>query len=203
MIGIMADSHGQPETIAAALGVLTNIDCRPIYHLGDVCDSTHPETAEACLGPLQDPRVIIIKGNNDQAIVANHIGQARPPVSPEVLQYLKNLPLIKYHLNAIFAHSLPFVCEMGLSSMIGNMGDRETRRFFKEFPDRVIFRGHSHSPEIVWLRGQQIARRSLVAGAKFELTEKIPCVVTCGALTRGFCMVWNPAENAIECLSFR
>jgi len=57
----MADSHGQPETIAAALGVFTNIDCRPIYHLGDVCDSTHPETAEACLGPLRDFGVIIIK----------------------------------------------------------------------------------------------------------------------------------------------
>ena len=98
MIGIMADSHGQPETITAALGMLTDIDCRPIYHLGDVCDSTHPETAEACLGPLRDSRVIIIK---------------------------------------------------------------------------------------------------------IELTEKIPCVVTCGALTRGFCMAWNPEENVIECLSFR
>ena len=115
MIGIMADSHGQPETITAALGMLTNIDCRPIYHLGDVCDSTHPETVEACLGSLRDSRVIIIKGNNDQAIVANHIGQARPPVSPEILRYLRNLPLVKYHLNAIFAHSLPFVRELGVS----------------------------------------------------------------------------------------
>ena len=61
MIGIMADSHGQPETIVAALGVLVDRDCRPVYHLGDVCDSTHPETAEACLGSLRDPRVIIIK----------------------------------------------------------------------------------------------------------------------------------------------
>jgi len=33
----------------------------PIYHLGDVCDSTHPETTEACLGLLRDPGVIIIK----------------------------------------------------------------------------------------------------------------------------------------------
>jgi hypothetical protein len=98
MIGIMADSHGQPETIAAALGVFTDMDCRLIYHLGDVCDSTHPETAEACLGPLRDPRVITIK---------------------------------------------------------------------------------------------------------FELTEKISCVVTCGALTRGFVMVWDPAENVIGCHSFR
>ena len=83
MIGIMADSHGQAETIAAALGALKSIDCRFIYHLGDICDSTHPETAEACLSLLRDPRVIIIKGNNDQALVANHVGQARPPVSPE------------------------------------------------------------------------------------------------------------------------
>ncbi len=203
MIGIMADSHGRPEIIAAALAVFTDMDCRPIYHLGDVCDSSHPETAEACLDPLRDPRVIIIKGNNDQAIVANHFGQAKPPVSPGVLQYLSNLPLVKYHLNAIFVHSLPFVRELGLSSMIGDMGDREKRRIFKEFPDCVIFRGHSHSPEIVWLQGQQVASRFPVSGEKIELTEKIPCVVTCGALTRGFCMVWNPEENVIECLSFR
>ena len=203
MIGIMADSHGQPETISAALGKLTDIDCRPIYHLGDICDSTHPETAEACLGPLKDPRVIIIKGNNDHAIVANHIDQARSPVSPGILQYLRNLPLVKYHLNAIFAHSLPFVRELGLSSMIGNLGDHEARRIFEKFPDRVIFRGHGHSPEIVWLQGEQNASRPLVAGEKFHLSEKIPCVVTCGALTRGFCMAWNPEKNVIECLSFR
>ena len=203
MIGIMADSHGQPETITAALGMLTDIDCRPIYHLGDVCDSTHPETAEACLGRLRDPRVIMIKGNNDQALVANHIGQARPPVSPENLQCLRNLPLVKYHLNAIFAHSLPFVRELGLASMIGNLGDPEAHRVFKEFPDRVIFRGHGHSPEIVWLQGQQITSRSISTGEKFELTAKIPCVVTCGALTRGFCMAWDPEENVIKCLSFR
>jgi predicted phosphodiesterase len=63
MIRIMADSHGQPETIAAALGVFTDMDCQPIYHLGDVCDSIHPEAAEVCLGPSRDPRVIIIKSN--------------------------------------------------------------------------------------------------------------------------------------------
>jgi len=203
MIGIMADSHGQPETIVAALGMLTDRNCRPIYHLGDVCDSTHPETAEACLVPLRDPRVIIIKGNNDQAIVANHTGQQRSPVSPDILEHFRNLPLVKFHLNAIFAHSLPFVRELGLASMIGDIGDRETRRFFKEFPDRVFFRGHSHFPEIVWLRGQQIVRRSPSVGEKVELTEKIPCVVTCGALTSGFCMLWNPEDNVIECISFR
>ena len=201
MIGIMADSHGQPETISAALGLFLNLDCRPIYHLGDVCDSTHPETAEACLAPLRDPRVITIKGNNDQAIVANYFGLARPPISSQVLQFLRKLPSLKRYRNAVFTHSLPFVREMGPASMIGDMGDRQARRCFKEFPDRVIFRGHSHSPEIFWLHGRQIVRRSLAAGEKFELTDKIPCVVTCGALTRGLSMVWDPEADMVECLS--
>lgn len=203
MIGIMADSHGQAETIVTALAVLTDMDCRPIYHVGDVCDSTRPETAEACLGPLRDSGVIVIRGNNDQTIVANHSDRERSPVSAGGLQYLKNLPLVIYSQKAIFAHSLPFVREMGLSSMIGDMGCREKHRFFREFPDHVIFRGHSHSPEIAWLQGQQIASQSLVAGEKFNFAERFPCVVTCGALTRGHVMVWDPDENVIGCHSFR
>ena len=147
--------------------------------------------------------MITIKGNNDQTIVANHSGRERSPVSAEVLEYLKDLPLVIHYQKAIFAHSLPFVREMGLSSMIGDMGCREIHRSFREFPDHVIFRGHSHSPEIAWLQGQQIASQALAAGEKLNLAEKFPCVVTCGALTRGFVMVWDPAENVIGCHSFR
>ena len=199
MIGIMADSHGQAETIVTALAVLTAMDCRPIYHIGDVCDSTRPETAEACLKPLRESGVIVIKGNNDQTLVANHSGRDRAPVSAEVLQYLENLPLVMYYQKAIFA--LPFVREMGLSSMIGDMGCYEMNRFFREYPGHVIFRGHSHSPEIAWLQGAQIVSQVLAVGEKFNLAEKLPCVVTCGALTRGVVMVWDPAENVIGCHS--
>ena len=71
----MADSHGKPETILAALAAIKGLNCRSIYHLGDVCDSFHPETAESCLRPLQEHQVIAIKGNNDHAIVANNLGR--------------------------------------------------------------------------------------------------------------------------------
>ena len=197
----MADSHGQPQTIISALEMFRKMGCRPVYHLGDVCDSTHPETVEACLKPLRDDCVIMIKGNNDHAIVANHFGRKRSPVSTENLLFLKNLPLVKYHLNALFVHSRPFIHEMGLSSMIGDLGEGETRRFFKEFPSHILFRGHSHSPDLVWPKGRHFESRSPVAGEKFDLTDKIPCVVTCGALSRGLCMVWRPTVNVIECHS--
>ena len=110
---------------------------------------------------------------------------------------------MKHHLNALFVHSLPFTREMGLASMIGDLGEREKNRFINEFPGHIMFRGHGHSPEICWPLGQHFVSRSLVAGEKVDLTEKIPCAVTCGALSRGFCMTWRPDDNIIECLSIR
>ena len=203
LIGIMADSHGQADTIRDALAVFADAGCRSVYHLGDVCDSTHPETANVCVRLLQERRVKTIKGNNDQAIVANHIGRTKSPVSPEVLQVLKKLELVKYYQNAMFIHSLPFVRELGLSSMIGTMGPQEIRRFGNEFPGYILFRGHSHNPEIAWLQGRQVRVQSLSAGVQLDLSARIPCVVTCGALTRGLCLIWDPEENYIESLLIR
>ena len=201
LIGIMADSHGQPEVIRAALDLFKGRNCRSLYHLGDVCDSTRPDTAAACLEPLRKHRVITLKGNNDHAIVANHSGRQAGPAAASVLKYLRNLPLVAAFQNAVFTHSLPFDGELGLSCMIGAMGENEARRCFKEFPQHVIFRGHSHSPELLRLRSQRVEFRPLGAGEILNLHGKLPCVVTCGALTSGLCMVWDPQANLIECLS--
>ena len=133
-----------------------------------------------------------IKGNNDHAIVANYLDRKKPPVSPESLDYLKTLPLVQYYRNALFVHSLPFVRQLGLSSMIGAMGNIEVHRFCNEFPKHILFRGHSHSSEIICCRGQQTDTRPLAPRENFNLTGNIPCVVTCGSLTRGLCMIWNP-----------
>jgi predicted phosphodiesterase len=74
-IGIMADSHGQPGVITAALELFQREGCRLIYHLGDICDSDHPETADSCAEILRASNVTAIKGNNDHAISGNHTGE--------------------------------------------------------------------------------------------------------------------------------
>jgi predicted phosphodiesterase len=201
LIGIMADSHGQPETIKAVLAALSNLACRTVYHLGDVCDSAHPETAEVCLRLLQEQHVIMIKGNNDHAIIANNIDRRCPFAAPEVWRYLRAAPLIQFYQNAVFTHSLPFADTLGLSSMIGTLGENEALRSFNEFPHHIVFRGHSHSPEIVQPRGRGVTSHSLGPGEKVDLAGRIPSVVTCGALTRGLYMVWNPADNSIKSLA--
>ena len=199
----MADSHGQPGTILAALAALKELNCRTIYHLGDVCDSMHPETAESCLRPLQENQVITIKGNNDHVIVANNLGRKETSVSPAALEYLQSLPLFQTYPDSILTHSLPFAEELGLSCMIGTMSETETIRTFNAFPHHVVFRGHSHKPEILRLRGHRVESDTPIVGAKINLAGKLPCVVTCGALTRGLYMIWNPEENYIVSLSYK
>jgi predicted phosphodiesterase len=201
LIGIMADSHGQPDTIQAALEMLSKLACLAVYHLGDVCDSAHPETAEACLRLLQEQHVTMIKGNNDQAIIANNIDRQCPFAAPGVWRYLQAAPLIQFYQNAVFTHSLPFADTLGLSSMIGTLGKSEALRSFNEFPHHIIFRGHSHSPKIVQPQGRGVTSHRLGPGEKIDLAGRIPSVVTCGALTRGLYMVWNPADNSIKSFS--
>lgn len=201
LIGIIADSHGHPEPIQDALAALKSMSCRAIYHLGDVCDSTHPETAEACLRLLQHQDVLMIKGNNDHAIIANHTDRPIPFTARGWWRYLQAAPLIRFYSNAVFTHSLPFEDTMGLASMIGAMGENEALLTFKKFPHHLILRGHSHSPEIVQPRDRGVSSHSLAPGEKIDLAKKMPCVVTCGALTRGLYMVWNPLENSIRSLS--
>lgn len=201
MIGIMADSHGKLETIEACLEKLRGMNCRRIYHLGDVCDSTRPETVEACLRPLREHDVVTLKGNNEQAIVANHSARENTPVPKRTLAYLQKLPLVQYYQDAIFAHSLPFDRELGLACMIGAMGPNELRRFFGQYPQRVLFRGHGHSPELVCRQGQHIETIPLSVGDKIDLRARRPCVVTCGAASNGFFMAWNPQAKFVECFS--
>jgi predicted phosphodiesterase len=201
-VGIMADSHGQAETIVAAIAFLSAMACSPIYHLGDICDSLHPETAEACVRPLWESNVKAIKGNNDHAIVANQVGLKQATVPKKTLSFLRNLPLTMHYENAIFTHSLPFDRELGLASMIGAMGKNEANLFFEASPRGLLFRGHSHTPEIIRREGPSTLLQTLSAGEKVVLRGRLPSVVTCGALTRGLCMVWRPVENMIECLAF-
>ncbi len=201
-VGIMADSHGLAETIVKAIAFLSAMDCRPIYHLGDICDSVHPETTEACLRPLRESMVTAIKGNNDHAIVANQVGLKQETIPKKALKFLRNLPLRRQYENAIFAHSLPFERELGLASMVGAMGKNEASMFFKATPKGLLFRGHSHTPEIIWLKGRRILSQTISKGEKIGLEGRLPCVVTCGALISGLCMIWKPAEKLIESHSF-
>ena len=200
-IGIMADSHGQPEAIETAIELLKSHGCDTLYHLGDICDTRYPETADRCVQLLKVYRVRAVKGNNDHVVVVNHQHREDSPVSPETLAYLTGLPQRLEDDHVWFTHSLPFVEELGAAGMMWSMGFSEATRFFGDYPSMSLFRGHSHTPEIMYRKSGKVLSEPLLPGRETELSGKLPFVITCGALMNSVCMMWQPEAQVIQSLS--
>jgi predicted phosphodiesterase len=197
-VGLMADSHGEAGAIWQALDLFAARGCARIYHLGDICDSAHPETAAACLEPLRRRRVVALKGNNDHAAARLLLERGG---SAELAQRLAALPLSAHWRGAQMVHSLPFVEELGAAGLIGSMGVEQALRLFERSHHALVFRGHGHTPEMIWYRDAQVRVERLSAGDCIDLSLHRPCVLTCGALSSGFCMIWHPARRQAHCLA--
>ncbi|MBW1990262.1 MAG: metallophosphoesterase family protein [Deltaproteobacteria bacterium] len=191
----MADSHGDEKALAAAIRLLRDKRCATLVHLGDVCDSSLPETADACVDLVRGARVLCVRGNNDHLLLASRHGAAAGLVSEASFDFLEGLSPAREVAGAVMAHSLPFVGRMGLSAMVRDMGDAECALFFSEQPQGLVFRGHSHAPRVVRPGKGGLSRVPLAPGSPVRLLR--PAVVTCGALTRGTCLVWEPETGLL------
>ena len=201
-IGIMADSHGDYRSIASAIEIFNNTNCRMFYHLGDICDSAIPETVNRCLNILTKQKTIYaVKGNNDHIIAINHADRNNTCISQKSLNFLLNLPQSMEHKKEIYTHSLPFEKELGASGMSRGMGKNEIEHIFTRYPKHIIFRGHSHTPEIIWKNSKNIFKKNLVPFTTINISDKQPCIITCGATINGYCMVFDRDKTEITCLA--
>ncbi|MFZ5564154.1 MAG: metallophosphoesterase family protein [Thermodesulfobacteriota bacterium] len=201
LTGIMADSHGDVKALSAGIAVLKKTGCGPLFHLGDICDSAYPQTTEACVALLRDHDVLAVKGNNEHTVSVNYAGQESPVVSDATALFLGRLPMVRDFAGALFAHSLPFEKELGLSAMVRTMEKAEARAFFSQYPDGLLFRGHNHAPQILWQEHGKILAETLSPDQRIDLSRRRPCVVTCGALVDGLCMIWDPEEGWLQSIA--
>ena len=197
-VGVMADSHGEADAIESGIETLLARGCTRILHLGDICDSGKPLTVDRCVGILSRNGVVSLKGNNDYIVLINNAGKGHSPIPAPALEYLKALPCLLISGTAAFTHSLPFVKEMGASSMARGLEGEGVRYIFYATPHSVLFRGHSHTPEVFHLRDGRVVRRALKAGRPFTLDVSARYVVTCGALSEGYCLVWDKNSSSVE-----
>ena len=201
-IGIMADSHGDPESIDKGAVFLKQQGCATLVHLGDICDSNRLDTADACVYRVRTLGIVAVKGNNDHTLSADARGRRNAGIRPQTLSFLEDLPLSLTVGRATFVHSRPFVRRLGLSAMIGTIGKRDAENYFKENPEGLLLRGHSHTPEMIRRIDNQIHFAPVAAGQTIQLAGKRPCIVTCGTLTSGVVMLWETGEDRLTCCSF-
>ena len=135
-------------------------------------------------------------------MVVNNEGRQNAHLASTTIEYLKHLPLTNELGDTIMAHSLPFVKERGLSCMVGVLGHSETALFFQTYPHKVLFRGHSHYPEILRQRKHTFVTGKILPGETILVADMKPCIITCGALDQGFMMTWEPGKQTLSCHTF-
>ncbi len=201
-IGIIADSHGVAEKIELSISFLRSEGCQTIFHLGDICDSFHLAEAADCLNLLQHNRILAIKGNNDHVITCYHSTHEKLTLSRAQLAFLKHLPLVREYQDAVFAHSLPFERELGLSCMIRPLDELQIDLFFRRFPGKLLFRGHGHDPEMISTAFSSLDPQPLTTSEAIDLNLHHTALITCGALTDNYCAIWQPEDQKLFSLTF-
>ena len=196
-IGIMADSHGDATGITAAADYFRACGCTVSVHLGDICDTNRPQTAEACLNRLKTHHILGIRGNNDHTLLLNRSAQIRPAT----MAILREMPLTRQIGSALLTHSLPFASTMGPRCMSEDMRPAHIRHFFRVFRDMQLFRGHSHQPEIIQPGKTALRREKIVPDRRYPLPCGQAAVVTCGALSEGHGMIWDRRQETIELIA--
>jgi predicted phosphodiesterase len=199
MIGIMADSHGDATAIDNAAAFLEQEGCTALYHLGDICDTNRHDTADECVARIKDHGILAVKGNNDHSLAVDARGRPDDLLDRRTLSFLEDLPLIREVAEAELVHSRPDIQQLGMSAMIGTIGRREANAYFRENPQGLLFRGHSHQPEIICGTADGVRFTALAHGQVVDLAGKRPCIVTCGALMEGWVMIWNPRTDRLTC----
>jgi predicted phosphodiesterase len=194
LIGIIADSHGHVAQLSQAIDFLSEKKCKILIHLGDICDSVNFHTADECISIIQKHHVIAIRGNNDHAIFVNK----NKMISQSTLDYIQSLPLVIQSQTLTFAHSLPFVNALGLSCMIQNLNSHFLKLCFNSLGENaILFRGHSHQPEIIVQSVMGYQELKMDFPFTKELTRLFPCIISCGTVMKGHCMVYDPDDQIL------
>ncbi|MFH1985010.1 MAG: metallophosphoesterase family protein [Pseudomonadota bacterium] len=193
-VGVMADSHGSAAAIAAALAIFAANGCRRVVHLGDICDSESPATANAATRPLMDASVLTVMGNNEHAVLQRAGTQFE--IDVRVRAFMATLPLQIETEGHIFVHNRPFPDRLGVSCLMGEITAADCRRIDRRYQGVVLFRGHAHQPSVCHSALGPIPGGS-TAGETVVLTSGDNWVVTCGALQTGWYMIWHPGLRAL------
>jgi len=192
-IGIMADSHGNAALIARAAALLCARGCALCIHLGDIIDTTRPDTIDACLQALEAGRIKAIRGNNEHTLLLNRSAWLRRPAGDAI----RAMPFGRRIGPALLVHSLPFDEALGARCLLEDMDAGRLGWFFGAYPETTLFRGHSHRPEIVRSSKASLVRQPMPEGCPVSLAARQPAVITCGALADGRCMIWDRRQGIV------
>ena len=191
-IGIIADSHSRNDHMRRAIDELRSLGAECIVHLGDICDSLKPEALKEVLGLISGSGVIGVLGNNEYSLLTDGYSGL---LDADGRAYLQQLPYTITIQDWCFTHSAPFPWPAA------------TRRPLAEFlpimhtlPYRIVFRGHSHTPDVIEIKPEGSQEMTPPMQGDMVLDPSKSYVVTVGALENGAYTFFDTTAHRIRFL---
>ena len=194
-IGLIADSHGQNDLLQRAIRTVRQNGAETIIHLGDLCDSLDPDSAEDTVNILQQNNIPGVLGNNEYSMISEHHNAHVQNISSYVLDYLSGLPYILELGPLWFTHSAPFEWPAATRRPIMDFLPHLIKQ--KPFPFEILFRGHSHSPSIIEIKNGEIKEIPVQSGKTLKLRRNSRYVITVGAVEEASSALFLPEEYEI------
>jgi predicted phosphodiesterase len=195
LIGLLADSHSNNSLLEKAIEKLRSIGAVDIIHLGDICDSLNPSALDKAVQILKDNNVKAVLGNNDYIVIADSLTEG---LKEETVDYLKGLPYTIKSGGITFTHSSPFEWPAA------------TRRPISDFihslhpeKQRLIFRGHSHTPSIVEVIEGVPHKIKFPSSGIVALDRDKRYIITVGAVEKNSIATFDPNNLEVRFLSIQ
>ncbi len=145
---------------------------------------------------LRDHRVKGVRGNNECNILHNSRDESAAGARQGPLAYLQGLPYTIVLGDLWFAHSAPLSYPAATRRPVSEF----LPLFMKDraFAFSILFRGHSHRPSILEIRGHTTEKIPVQPGVDIPLDRRGRYIVTVGAVEAASSVLFMPREYAVR-----
>jgi predicted phosphodiesterase len=188
-IGLMADSHGDLDSLKSGIHRLEACGVDAIIHLGDFLDSQQSDNALGIIETFYHKKIFTVKGNNDYQIETalrngclNHIPTRH---RKKILSFLTSVPIILTLHNICFAHSLPYNSIRSFYEPVDTGNADRARMIFQNTIYHILFCGHSHFPILFRNHSGKVVRETIQERLPINIIQNERFIIIVGSVEKG------------------
>ena len=201
-IGLIADSHGNLQSIEKGISTLKELRFHALVHLGDIFDSLENDDLFEIFQIVKQNNFLTVKGNNDFQ-VENQLNNGHSfDVSlihkNKILSFLKQMPLRLIDEDICFAHSLPFNSIRSFYEPVDTGTTDRAKQLFNQTLYSILFCGHSHSSILFRLRHGVVTREPIHPNELIRFHSSERYIVIVGSSGNGECGMFDKEQMTYQ-----
>jgi len=201
-IGLIADSHGNLNSIEQGVITLRGLRTDVMIHLGDIYDSLENDDIFKIYQIISKNNFFTVKGNNDfqveNLLTNGHSFDVSLIQKKRILSFLKQMPMRLVDEKICFTHSLPFNSIRSFYEPIDTGTTDRASQLFSQTPYSIIFCGHSHSSIIFRMRKGVVTREQVNPGEVIGFHSSERYIVIVGSSDNGECGLFDKKQMSYQ-----